>query len=156
MPLLHPGCAVVVFGGGAPNGAFGGAQVFVASNGVLSFNNGGDSLTLESPSGVLGATASFGAEGDLEQSLTRSPDVDGTINLHRQDLNGGPARRLTTGAWQQVGNFVTIDGKELVFEEMRPGTGSDLRILALDDSSEPRDLIATRFNFRSIIDRRNW
>lgn len=87
MPLLAPGCAVVVFGGGSPNGSFGGAQVVVASNGTLSLTNGGDSLTLESPSGVLGASASFGAEADLEQSLTRSPDVDGTTLV----LHGGAA-----------------------------------------------------------------
>ena len=44
--LINPGQAVVVFGGGTPNGTFGAAQVFVASNQVLNLNNSGDFMTL--------------------------------------------------------------------------------------------------------------
>jgi hypothetical protein len=44
--IVEAGCALVVFGGGAPQGAFGGALVKTASAGSVGFNNGGDTITV--------------------------------------------------------------------------------------------------------------
>ncbi len=40
------GEGIVVFGGGSPNSSFGGAQVFTASEGSLSLNNSGNTISL--------------------------------------------------------------------------------------------------------------
>ena len=79
--VVADGCGIVVFGGGAPTGSFGGMRVQTASTGFLGFNNGGDSVTLDD--GVMAvASASYGSEGGQNQSLTRDPDVTGSFVLH--------------------------------------------------------------------------
>lgn len=80
--LLAPGQAIVVFGGGKAQGAFGGSLVQMASKGFLGLNNGGDSVILKSPGGgsdLLRAEYD-GSVGD--QSLTRSPDSSGAFVPH--------------------------------------------------------------------------
>jgi predicted extracellular nuclease len=69
-------CAIVVFGGGAPLGGFGGALVQTASGGSLGLNNGGDTITL-SDGGSISIEVSYGGEGGNNQSLTLDPDVTG-------------------------------------------------------------------------------
>ena len=70
-------CAIVLFGGGSPTGAFGGTVVQTASSGALGLNNGGDTVTLNNgTSDVL--AVSYGGEGGSNQSLTLDPDVTGT------------------------------------------------------------------------------
>lgn len=79
--VVEAGCSVLVFGGGTPNGDFGGSLVQTASSGLLGFNNGGDSVTLADRDGSIQATYAYGGEGGADQSLTRSPDVDGADPL---------------------------------------------------------------------------
>lgn len=76
------GCAIVVFGGGAPAGAFGGAVVQVATDGALGLNNGGDTITISTDTGALAATVAYGGEGGNNQSLTRAPDITGAFAQH--------------------------------------------------------------------------
>ncbi len=45
--IISARCAIVVFGGGTPTGAFGGVFVQTASSGRLELNNGGDTITLQ-------------------------------------------------------------------------------------------------------------
>jgi hypothetical protein len=72
-------CSIVVFGGGAPTGDFGGSSVQTASTGALGFNNGGDDITLNDGS-IDAAMASYtGSEGGNDQSITLSPDVTGAL-----------------------------------------------------------------------------
>lgn len=73
--IVEPGCAVVVFGGGAPDGLFGGALVQNASSGSVGLNNGGDTITLSN--GVISIEAIYGSEGGNNQSLTLNPDITG-------------------------------------------------------------------------------
>jgi uncharacterized protein (TIGR03437 family) len=83
---LAPEQAVVIFGGGSPpanDAAFGGALIVKAS--TLSLNNSGDTLMLKLPvsgNDVIIATQVYGAEGGLDQSLTRAPDVTGGFMKH--------------------------------------------------------------------------
>ncbi|HET6628809.1 MAG TPA: lamin tail domain-containing protein, partial [Woeseiaceae bacterium] len=77
--IVAAGCAVVVFGGDTPTGAFGNALVQTASGGFLGFNNGGDVVTLDNGSGSV--SVAYGGEGGGNESLTRDPDVTGGLPL---------------------------------------------------------------------------
>ncbi len=84
--VLADQCAVVIFGGGTPTGAFGGAMVQTASEGTLGLNNTGDTIVIKDDQSVLVCSYSFGAEGNNNQSLTRDPDIVGPdpLVLHEQ------------------------------------------------------------------------
>jgi hypothetical protein len=77
--ILKAGCAVVVFGGGDPQGDFGGSLIFRA--GSLGLNNTGDAISLCDESGEERLFYQFGSEGGENQSLTRSPDIMGALPL---------------------------------------------------------------------------
>jgi hypothetical protein len=77
--ILKVGCAVVVFGGGDPQGDFGGSLIFRA--GSLGLNNSGDAISLCDESGEERLFYQFGLEGGENQSLTRSPDIMGALPL---------------------------------------------------------------------------
>ena len=77
--ILGPGCGLVVFGGGQPEGDFGGSLVFTASS--LGLNNRGDVITMKDPAGIEVAGVSYGPEGNQDQSLTRNPDLIGPLPL---------------------------------------------------------------------------
>ena len=86
---LFAGTAIVVFGGGSPNASnpvFGGSQIVKASSGGLSLVNGGGVVTLRNPAGEIVTSvaygSAFGLRGDQNQSLTRSPDINGALTLH--------------------------------------------------------------------------
>ncbi len=87
---LAVGAAIVVFGGGAPTGDFGGAVVVTASSGALGLNNGGDSITVAAADGTVIAEYTYGSEGGNNQSLTRDPDLTGEFVQHSDaaDANG--------------------------------------------------------------------
>ncbi len=82
-------CAIVVFGGGAPTGDFGGTTVQTASGGSLGLNNGGDTVTIND--GVADVvSAGYGSEGGDNQSLTRDPDIFGpTLVKHTLAAGSG-------------------------------------------------------------------
>lgn len=88
---LAAGGAIVVFGGGAPTGDFGGAAVVVASTGALGLNNGGDTITLASPAGEAIVEIVYGGEGGQDQSLTRDPDLTGDFVGHTGATGSGGA-----------------------------------------------------------------
>ncbi len=69
----------VVFGGGAPQGF---SHAAIASTGTLSLNNGGDTVTLRDATAGLIDIFTYGAEGGLDVSLTRSPDAIGVFVKH--------------------------------------------------------------------------
>jgi hypothetical protein len=88
---ILPGKGVIlIFGGGIPSGDFGGSQVQVT--GTLGLNNRGDSIIVLDGSGNLRLRISYGPEGNHDQSLTRSPDLNGPLPflLHSDlsDANG--------------------------------------------------------------------
>lgn len=69
----------VIFGGGAPQGF---SHAVIASTGLLSLNNGGDIVTLRDAAAGPVDTFTYGAEGGLDVSLTRSPDATGAFMKH--------------------------------------------------------------------------
>ncbi len=91
------GCAIVVFGGGTPTGAFGGATAQTASTGQLGLNNGGDDVILQNGTTVI-AQHTYGSEGGNDQSITRSPDITGTFVPHTSATNSvgsfSPGRKV--------------------------------------------------------------
>jgi predicted extracellular nuclease len=75
--LLHPSCAIVIFAGGTPTGAFGGSLVQTTTSGALGLNNTGDTVTLSDVNQTPVVAYTYGSEGGNNTSLTRDPDVTG-------------------------------------------------------------------------------
>jgi Tol biopolymer transport system component len=68
-------------------------------------------------------------------------------NIFRMSANGtGTPERLTNIPTQQAPLAVTQDGKTLLFREVVPKNGADLRVLSLDGDHTSKPLLATRFN----------
>ena len=88
---LEGQCGAVVFGGGSPTGGFGGVVALTASDGLLGFNNGGDTATLADDEGTVVASLTYGGEGGDNQSLTRDPDLTGTFVQHSVATGSGGA-----------------------------------------------------------------
>src|SRR5258707_984924 len=95
------GESMVVFGGGTFNlnhPLFGCAQVVKASSGGVSLSNSGLTILLRDGSGNLithfAYGGSTGLNGGNAQSLTRSPDIDGSFVLHTTTAG---ARRFSAG-----------------------------------------------------------
>ena len=88
---ILPGKGVVlIFGGGLPTGDFGGSLVHIAS--TLGLNNSGDTISVLDETGSLKMRIRYGSEGNHDQSLTRNPDLHGSLPflLHSDlpDANG--------------------------------------------------------------------
>ena len=86
-------CAVIVFGGGTPTGAFGNVTVQTASSNQLSLNNTNETITLKNGATII-ATYTYGTEGGNDQSLTRNPDITGALPLVQHTTATGAAGRL--------------------------------------------------------------
>ncbi len=67
---------LVVFGGGLPS--LPGVNWQLASTGILSLNNGGDTVSLLNPVDVTMDQVIYGGEGNNDQSLVRFPEGTGT------------------------------------------------------------------------------
>jgi len=93
--------ALLVFGGGAPRGFA--PDVVALTAGPLRLNNGGDSVTVRSASGVVLASATFGAEGGRDQSLVRAVDGDPTsawvLHTTRSTAPASPGTRTDGTGW---------------------------------------------------------
>ncbi|HSE25082.1 MAG TPA: lamin tail domain-containing protein [Pyrinomonadaceae bacterium] len=87
--VVSAGTAIVIFGAGSPNPSdpvFAGAQIVKASSRGLSLTNSGGVITLRNSNGTIITSVTYGSAVDLpadqNQSLTRSPDIDGQFTLH--------------------------------------------------------------------------
>lgn len=89
--LLLEGCALVVFGGGTPQGNFGNSTVQTASTDTLSLNPSGDILRLRDASGTFVVTFAYEKDAMENQSITRNPDIFGPepLVLHSQAAGSG-------------------------------------------------------------------
>src|SRR6185369_2011028 len=111
--FIPPGEAAVVFGGGTPTGIFGNAAanglVFTAGSSGLSLNNGGDTITVKDNNGVTVTSVTFGsAEGNANQSITRSPDVTGSFTPHSSAAGSGGSL-FSPGSRVNGAPFTTTD-----------------------------------------------
>ncbi len=121
---LAAGAAIVVFGGGAPTGDFGGANVVTASSGALGLNNGGDMITLASDEGEVIAATTYGGEGGNNQSLTRDPDLVGDFVQHT-DATGANGALFSPGTEADGDPFITPDPVFTINEIDADQTGTD-------------------------------
>ena len=83
----------VVFGGGSPQGF---ANAAVASSGILSLNNTGDTLTLRDQTAQLIDSFIYGTEGGMDVSLTRFPDGVGPFVKHTTVVSSSAFSPATT------------------------------------------------------------
>ncbi|HEX8493428.1 MAG TPA: Ig-like domain-containing protein [Pyrinomonadaceae bacterium] len=145
--IFPNGGAIVVFGGGAfnPNNpAFGGAQVFAASEGGLSLTNSGGVVTLKESTGALVQIFSYGGttglNGGNNQSLTRSPDITGGFTLHKT-ADGSEGRAYSPGTRVNGTPFVVqaIARIEVSPASATIGTGAHLQYTAtaFDANNQP-------------------
>lgn len=123
--VITNGCSVVVFGGGAPTGAFGNSLVQTASGGSLGLNNGGDTVTVNDGSSNV-ASVGYGSEGGSNQSLTLSPDITGTLPMvQHTSATGSGGALFSPGTKIDGSNF---DGcpSSWVINEIHADPASDL------------------------------
>ena len=85
--VAEPGMPVVVFGGGVPTSPtnFGGALVQTASenNGGVALGNSGKTIYVKNPDGLTVLSHTYlGSQGNINQSITRSPDITGDFVSH--------------------------------------------------------------------------
>jgi hypothetical protein len=74
---------IVVFGGGSPTGAFGGAIVQTASGGLMNMSNSEDFMTIEDATGNVVVTFDVTAlSNGPDESYTRNPDLTGEFQQH--------------------------------------------------------------------------
>ena len=128
--IIPAGGVYVLFGGGAPAGDFGGAQVAVTTTGNMNLNNADDMITILDTEGnvfltfdtqVEGAGINFGDN----QSVTRSPDINGDFSLHTNanpDLLFSPGKRT--------------DGSTLVFGGGSTGVGFVINEVLFDPAAD--------------------
>ena len=96
-----------MFGGGVPTSPtnFGGAVIQTASenNGGVALGNSGKTLYLKNPDGLTVLSQTYtGAQGSINQSITRNPDLTGDFVSHSgvAEANGAlfsPGTRLNGG-----------------------------------------------------------
>lgn len=117
--ILHAGTAIVIFGGGSldprspdtTNLIFGGSQVLKASTGGLSLTNSGAVITLRNATGEIVTSVAYGSalglRGDLNQSLTRTPDITGSLSLH-STATGSESRNFSPGTKLDGSSFIRL------------------------------------------------
>ncbi|NNE05332.1 MAG: hypothetical protein HKN15_06375, partial [Xanthomonadales bacterium] len=123
--VIEQGCSIVVFGGGAPTGAFGNSLVQTASGGSLGLNNSGDSVTLNN--GVADVvSASYGGEGGDNQSLTLDPDITGGAFVKHSTATGSGGALYSPGTKIDGSNFDGCPSAWVINEiHADPASGTD-------------------------------
>ena len=87
--VILPGCGVVIFGGGEPDGSFGNSLVQVASSGKLSLTDSWEVVSLYNTSAAEVSSYTYGEEGNDNQSITRVPDITGEAPLVKHSIAPG-------------------------------------------------------------------
>lgn len=106
--VIPAGEAAVIFGGGSPRGDFGNARAngLVFTSG-LSLNNASDSIIIKDSFGAEVARHDYPPpESDTNQSITRSPDINGNFVEH-STAQGGDGRLFSPGT-QLNGSAFTV------------------------------------------------
>jgi hypothetical protein len=103
--LIQNGCSVVVFGGGVPDGDFGGSLVQVSSDGVLSLNNLGEMLTLYDGAGHLVLTLTYLNGAEPGESINRWPDITGQDFIPHMIAPEAGGKRFSPGTLLDGSSF---------------------------------------------------
>ncbi|MCJ7717611.1 MAG: lamin tail domain-containing protein [Anaerolineales bacterium] len=93
--VLPAHCPLVLFGGGSPEGDFGGSLILTA--GSLALNNSGDTISVWDQEDKIRLQVSFGSEGGFNQSLTRNPDLLGYPLERHSDIPAAENRLYSPG-----------------------------------------------------------
>ena len=122
--ILAAGRAIVVFGGGSPQGSFGGSLVQTASSGLLGLNNGGDMVILKPPGGGVDLLSLTYDGVSQDESLTRSPDGSGEFVAHSTvgGAAGNPFSPGTRLGGEDFDGAVEIGVIDIVSFEVKPET----------------------------------
>ena len=155
--VLSAGTALVVFGGGtinAKNPAFGGAQIFRASTGGLSLNNGGGVITVRDSTGAVVTAVTYGPTagiaGDANQSITRAPDIVGNLVLHQ--AAGSLSKLFSPGTRVDESSFVPAPAIRSISVSPPPAvlpTGAELLLVAKAFDDQHRELPDVIFSWTS-------
>ncbi len=180
--VIEPECVVLIFGGGVPNGLFGGATVQTASTGLFDFPTGGDTVIVLDDTGQARAAYTY-FEGDApNQSLTRDPDLFGDEPLVPHSEVAGaigpwsPGTQADGEPFAGCGEAVDTDGDGIPDEndncpsipnpgqedcdgdgigdvcEIADGTQADCNFNDIPDDCEIADRIAVDCNGDGLID----
>lgn len=87
--ILEPGCGLVLFGGGFPNGDFGYMLVQVASGGKLGLNENVETIYIYNSQLEIITSLNYGENAGYDQSITRDPDIVGSLPLRKHSLATG-------------------------------------------------------------------
>jgi len=87
--ILEPGCGLLLFGGGVPDGDFGNFLVQTASSGKLGLNDNMDIIYIYDTQLEIISSLSYGEEAGDNQSITRDPDILGSTPLRKHSLATG-------------------------------------------------------------------
>ena len=150
---LPAGTSIVVFGGGKPapeDPIFKASQVVKASSGGLSLNNTAGTITLRDRTTAIVTFVTYGASvglpANLNQSLTRDPDVTGAFLPHSKAA-GVETSLFSPGTRSNLNAFLPFPAVfriSVVPEsiQMIEGTAAQLTARAFDgDNSELSDVI---------------
>jgi hypothetical protein len=87
--VIDPGCGLILFGGGSPIGNFGNFSVQTASSGNLGLNDNMEIIYIYDSQLEIITSLAYGEEGGDNQSITRDPDIAGTVPLRKHSLATG-------------------------------------------------------------------
>jgi len=121
--VLRPGDSLVVFAGGTPtfdgtgpawcDPLPGSVSVLVADS-PLDLQSDGDSVTLRGVDGTLYDLMDYGVEGDDDQSLVRSPELDNESEFVAHNTMGGAIGRVSPGTLADGGQFADLSDCDVV------------------------------------------
>ncbi|MEQ8547934.1 MAG: lamin tail domain-containing protein [Cyclobacteriaceae bacterium] len=155
--VLNAGGAIVVFGGGNPQGDFGGSQVQLASQASqgLGLTNSGDVIIIRNTSGETVLEFPYGGQVRA-QSITRIPDVTGPYSPH-PTLGD---REISPGTKVDGTPFAIATATEVKFASSSGGVGEnttnaltiELEIVRPDDTNATTaDVIISTVGYESDI-----
>ena len=159
--IIENQCAIVVFGGGTPTGAFGGAVVQTASTGSVGLSNGGDTVTVFNSDAVEVVAVTYpvdGAAGNQNQSITRDPDITGGFVLHSAATGAGGAL-FSPGTNVDGSQFSGCPELSVVINEFLADPAADLPGDANGDgvrNSSEDEFVEIVNNTGAELDMSNW
>jgi hypothetical protein len=120
--VLNAGGAIVVFGGGNPQGIFGGSQVQLASQASqgLGLTNSGDAIIIRNSNGETVLEFPYGGQVRA-QSVTKNPDITGAYGPHPTLVD----KEISPGTKVDGSPFAIATATEVRFASSSGGIGEN-------------------------------